>query len=498
MTRERQLAAWMPDLALTLGVLTLAYVLIFFDGWHQLFRDSDTGWHIRTGEAILLKHALPHTDPYSFSREGAPWLDWEWASDVATGGAHSALGLSGVALLFAASIAACSWLWIRLTWQVGGDFLIACVLAAPMLSTASLHWLARPHIFGWVLLLIWMIWMERGKGAAAAVAIGAVWANVHGSFFVAPVVALLYAAGCALNTLLWPSDIGRRSTPRWYVKAAILFTIGTLFNPYGIGLHRHVAAYLADTELLARIGEFQSFNFHVAGAGWILLTIGTAGLGAVLALGNRRIEHFLISAFFIAAALRSARALPLVALCVLPIANANLAAALRKVDGVAPWLRRRIQNGLDYSGRLRDLDRGLAGWAVAPIVLLAFLFLASSAEAGFPSDQFPVASVDAVSKLPAQARLLAPDKFAGYLIYQFNGERKVFFDGRSDFYGAPFMKEYVRLVEVRPGWRETVARYRFTHALLPNDYSMVAALETDGWTLMHKDATATLLAAPRQ
>ena len=36
------------------------------------------------------------------------------------------------------------------------------------------------------------------------------------------------------------------------------------------------------------------------------------------------------------------------------------------------------------------------------------------------------------------------DKFGGYLIYRFEGRRKVFFDGRSDFYpcDAPIVREH--------------------------------------------------------
>ena len=499
LTRERQFAAWMPDFAFVVCVLTLGYVLFLFDGWHKLFRDSDTGWHIRMGEAIVLNHALPRTDPYSYSRPGAPWLDWEWGSDVLAGAVHSIAGLQGVGLLFAGAIAACSWLWIQFTWKVGGSFLLACVLAAPMLSTVNMHWLARPHVFGWVMLLVWMIWMERERGLLGAVTIGAVWANLHASFFLAPLIALLYAAGVALRPVIWnmrSADQGVRAT--WYLEAALLASLGTLVNPYGIRLHQHIASYLTDSELLSRIGEFQSFNFHAPGSGWILATVGIAGLGTVLALANRRLDHFLVSAFFVAMGLRSARGLPIVALCVLPIANANITEALRSANAFAPRLRQRLDLALEYSGRLRELDRGLSGWALIPVVLLAFVLITGSAQAGFPPDQFPVAAAQAASELPQDARLLAPDKFGGYLIYRFNGERKVFIDGRSDFYGAQFMKEYLRLVAVRPGWSDTVARYRFTHALLPNDYSLVAALETAGWKFTHKDATATLLAAPGQ
>ncbi|MBI3469737.1 MAG: hypothetical protein HY013_00085, partial [Candidatus Solibacter usitatus] len=113
---------------------------------------------------------------------------------------------------------------------------------------------------------------------------------------------------------------------------------------------------------------------------------------------------------------------------------------------------------------------------------------------GFPPDQFPVA---AAGRLPENARLLAPDKFGGYLIYRFAGKRQVFFDGRSDLYGSEFMKEYTRLVQVRPGWREIVAKYGFSHALLPNDYSLVAALQGLGWTVEYQDQVATLLRGSR-
>ncbi len=494
----------MPDVAVFVAVLTLAYVLFLFDGWRKLFRDSDTGWHILTGEAILKNHVLPRTDSFSFSRPGAPWLDWEWASDVLSGAAHLVDGLPGVALLFAASIAVCSWLWFRLSWSAGGDFLLACLLAIPMLSTVNMHWLARPHVFGWVLLLIWMWWMERGGGvftgrhALTASAIGAVWANLHGSFFFAPLLALFYAFGAAATPLVW--DTPGRHKSRWYASAAFFASFGTLLNPYGIELHRHVFSYLNDAELLSRIGEFQSYNFHASGSGWILATLLIAALGAVLALGNRQLEHFFVSAFFVALALRSARALPIVALCVLPIANANIAAALRKARGLTPWLRARLDAALEYSGRLRVLDAGVSGWAIVPVVLFVVFLISRSpavaASTGFPPDQFPVAAAVAVERLPLDARLLAPDKFGGYLIYRFKGQRKIFFDGRSDFYGARFMKEYLRLLEVRPGWRDGIAGYRFTHALLPKDSSLLAALEGLGWREIYKDGTAALLAAP--
>jgi hypothetical protein len=137
---------------------------------------------------------------------------------------------------------------------------------------------------------------------------------------------------------------------------------------------------------------------------------------------------------------------------------------------------------------LRALDARFRGLALAPFILLAAFRLTPAA--GFPPDQFPVA---AYSHIPAAARLFAPDKFGGYLIYRSNGTLKVFFDGRSDLYGADFLRQYSRLVQVRPGWRQYWESFHFTHALVPADAPLLPALEQIGWRPLYQDKTATLL-----
>jgi hypothetical protein len=249
---------------------------------------------------------------------------------------------------------------------------------------------------------------------------------------------------------------------------------------------------------MARIGEFQSFNFHAEGAFQIALTLGLAMLGAALALGQKRLPRFLLASVLIFAALRSARGLPLVGLALLPVANAAITRALATAWNLRPALGRAIDSFLAYSNRLRAIDGQFGGFALAPLaacLLFAILRMpAIAARTGFPPDQFPVAASAEVEKLPPSARILAPDKFGGYLIYRFRGSRKVFFDGRSDLYGSEFLTQYARLTQLRPGWRTQLDEFGFTHALLPNDYSLVQALEFLGWKRLYRDGTATLLA----
>ena len=67
---------------------------------------------------------------------------------------HRSLGLNGVAVFYATAIAAGVWLWFRLHWALGGNFLIACAMAPLLLSTCNIHWLARPHVLSWLFLLL--------------------------------------------------------------------------------------------------------------------------------------------------------------------------------------------------------------------------------------------------------------------------------------------------------------------------------------------------------
>jgi hypothetical protein len=480
--RPVKVLKWLaPDLALVAACVTLFYCLFLFQGYRKLFRDSDAGWHIRAGEAILSTGDLPRTDPYSFTRAGQPWFAWEWMADLAAGAVDRAAGLSGVALFYAAAIAAGVWLWFRLQWALDGNFLLACGMASLLLSTCNIHWLARPHVLSWLFLLAAVLYAERARPPfrfrhAVEIAIfTALWANIHASFFFAPLIALVYIL---------------RGPARWFLWAALVSALAPLANPYGWHLYAHVFRYLTDSELLARIGEFQSFDFHVAGSWPIIVTLLVAVAGGTLALLGGRPEHFALAMLISAMALRSARALPLVALLLLPLANAAITGTLRRA-GV-------LDGFLTYSARLRAIDARFSGLALVPLVLLAAFALlrlpAIQAATGFPPDQFPVEAYSQVAHLPAAARLFAPDKFGGYLIYRSEGARKVFFDGRSDLYGADFLKQYARMVQVRPGWRETWDSFHFTHALVPNDYSLIPALEQLGWRAVYHDQTVTLLA----
>jgi hypothetical protein len=495
---ERSVRAWfLPDLAMVAACVTLFYCLFLFQGYQKLFRDSDAGWHIRNGEEILRTGSLPRADPYSFTRAGQPWFAWEWAADVATGLVHRSWGLGGVALFYAAVIAGGVWLWFRLHWAVGGNFLVACAMAPLLLSTCNIHWLARPHVISWLFFLAAVLYCETRRGpftwreGLGVALFTALWANVHGSFFFAAVIAGIYSIPLSYvrgSDRLGEGDDCRgtdRSRERKRAVAALIAVLAGLANPYGWHLYAHVWRYLSDADLLAHIGEYQSFNFHADGSGQIIAALILGIAGGTLAAVQGRWDRALLALLFSALAIRSARVLPLAALLLLPLANA----AITRAAGP------KFDKFLAYSARLRMLDSGQRGWALVPLVLLACFAILQAprirAATGFAADQFPVA---AYSHIPPGARLFAPDKFGGYLIYRSAGRFPVFFDGRSDLYGADFLKQYSRVMQVKPGWRAWWDQFHFTHALLPADSPLIEALERSGWHRIYTGQAAVLLA----
>src|ERR1700733_8860503 len=70
----------------------LVFALVLF--LPQILNDSDTLWQIRTGEWILNHHAIPATDPFSYTAGDRPWVGHEWLPETLMALAYRAGGAS--------------------------------------------------------------------------------------------------------------------------------------------------------------------------------------------------------------------------------------------------------------------------------------------------------------------------------------------------------------------------------------------------------------------
>jgi hypothetical protein len=467
-----------------------------------MFSDGDPGWHIVAGERILASGRVPHSDPFSFLQTGHAWYAFEWASEILMALFHRWQGLTGVVFLFTVAIGVAIWLCFRLHLRLGGNFFLACVMASPLVATADRHWLARPHVLSYLFLLGTLFYFERAGERfrvrdGLALGLGtAVWAGIHGSFPMAIVLALLYAAGHAARALLWKDLDGasewRRA--RWFVLAALCAGAGSLLNPYGLELHRHVIQFTLNPELHAGIVEWEPLDFGRAGTGQILIATALAGLGALLALRQRNLPHALAIGFLMAFGLKSARGLPVLALLGLPLANAAITRALE--TGKSSLLR----GFTKISAELRRMDREQHGGALAALAVLAVLVWLNQpsvvARTGFPPERFATGTYQTIAGLAESSRIFASMLDGGYICYRSNGTRKIWIDGRVDYFGQAPYQQFQQIVGTKPGWKATLGQVDFTHAVVQLRYPVAAALEEAGWRRLYSDQRYVVLERP--
>jgi hypothetical protein len=277
-------------------------------------------------------------------------------------------------------------------------------------------------------------------------------------------------------------------------------------NPYGYRLHDHVTQYLGASFYFERISEFQSVDFHSLTAAYFESLLVLAIAAAAWHVGTGRQIQVLLLLTWSHLALFSVRNIPIFAVVSTPGIGLALRDWLRLVDSRCP---------LDWRGNLSaglaEVEMGLgviAGdrnrnrWHLAPCVaVLALVWFVShpgrsrALHADFDPSRFPTDATTFLSDngLVPSVRLYASWQWGGYLIYRLWPSVRVFDDGRTDFYGPPFVLEELRVWEVRPDWTEILARYGVNAALVPVDSALGTVLrERADWKLVYADRVALM------
>jgi hypothetical protein len=466
----------------------------------------------------VANHGVPARDIFSFSRAGDPWYAWEWLSDVLFAWLNSRGGLAAVVLFSILLIAVTSMLLFRLARRKS-NAIVALGVTMVAAAASSVHWLARPHLFTLLFLVLFYGALERvrdGRTRLAGVpylvllpAATILWTNLHGGFFVGILTIAAYGGGELLK-MAFSADRGERRQAggragRYFLCASACLA-ASLANPYFYRLHQHVWQYVSDPYQSQHIMEFLSLSFHHPAAIFFESMLLMSAAVAFWYVSKGRFTEPLLLLVWGHAALLAARNIPIFMIAAAPPVAAAMEEWLAELPElrVAEWLRSAVRKFNLVAAETSDTD-SIGRWHIASVagalVVAALLFAPSPPKlfrAEFDPKSYPAAAIETLRRDPS-ARIFTYDQWGDYLIYRLYPRTKVFVDGRSDFYGDDFEEKCIAVLNVKYDWAKTLDGFGVDTILLPPSAPLAGALkESSRWRVVYDDGVALVFrSAPK-
>ncbi len=324
----------------------------------------------------------------------------------------------------------------------------------------AVHWAARPHLITLLAVALLLFFLEPGERRPRLwllFLLFMVWANLHGGFVFGLTLLGIYLAG-SLAEWRWGSDPALwKERSRYYALALLVAGLGTLMNPNGPALHLHIIRFFGEPFLRDNTEEFLSPDFHsVAGQ---MLMASLLGILALFALvpGRPTLPRLALLLANVAFALQARRNVQLYAAVVFPVLALHFDAALRRLPD--PKGIRAVFE--------RDARRGTTGvfvGAVGTVMVLVVLLQGRvgswrAVTAQLDPTTFPIAAVDTGAGQGDRGADL-PRVHLGRLPAVCVAGAAVFIDGGTDFYGPDLMRTFIETRGLKPGWRETLAKWK--------------------------------------
>ncbi len=456
----------------------------------MLNQDGDTGRHLAVGRTILATGQIPRADIFSHTLAGQPLTPHEWLAQVVFALADGWLGLSGVALITALTLAAAFTLVYGEARRRSRMPILALLVTLIGLAAASLHFLARPHVFTILFSVLWVMLLERLREGRrlSPLWLGLlmlIWANTHGAFIAGFVIGAAFFVE-ALWTDLRQRPFRLSPLSRTLLIGGGLALAASLINPAGVGVWKTAFDFLSSRYLVGHTQEYLPPNFQQVAFYPFLLMIGLS----VWLVGSGRVRlplaQRLLLAGWTAMGLVSARNIPLYAVVAVPILSQALTEEVRRRG----W--EKIETALAaVEAQLRG-----AVWiplSVAALILSLALIPALGERSRFEAQVFPVAAVNWIEQHPQDGRMFNYFPWGGYLLYRLYPHYRVFIDGQTDFYGEALTREYETVISLAPGWEQTLARYQVDWVIIPAGQPLRAGLAAAGWQEIYRDETAVIL-----
>jgi hypothetical protein len=445
----------------------------------------DLAYQVRAGQLMLERGSILMTDPFTFTVGGSAWVDQQWASQVLLAGVFGVAGWPGLAIFRAILVAAIFWLVLASCRAAGADRRSAAWLALAGFGVAAVALALRPQLFGMFLFAL-TTWIVVGRRAHPrrvwlVPVIVALWANVHGSFFLAVV----------LLALAWLEDGGSireglgsgLSRPPLLAIAAAALVAATV-NPFGLEVWSYALGLATNPSVTERVTEWQPTTLRTFAGAAFFTSLGAATV--MLARRGRPASWPALTglAVFALIAMYAQRGIAWWALAA-PVILAGLLVS-HGTDG-----------GRSIPDR-RSAANGLLGMAVAAAIVLALPWWRSWAAGGASSALLtdapePVSSALAGLTRPGD-RIFAPQPWGSWLELAVPN-RLVAVDSRVELFPPAVWDDYGAVSGGNSNWSTVLDRWSVQAVVARPDQQagLLPLISQDPrWRFAFSDATASV------
>ena len=453
---------------------------------NSFLSDPDTFLHIGVGNWILQNGRFPVVDQFSYTAFGKPWFATDWIPELVYAVLYRTSQWQGVTEIVAVASATISGL-LCLYLATKLRLSIAFGLTVIVVALISPHFLARPVIFSYLLLLIWIVVILEvedrnewgGRREFLLIPLILLWANVHGSFTFGLAVFYLFTIN-AIWDLYNKKDLRRL---RRLIVLLVVVTIAALVTPYGPFSALKTVKLMSDPALATidewRAPDFQRDPFH------LIAIVGLYALVAYFGIrlrGPRLLTLLLVTVF----ALEHKRGLGLFAL-VAPLL------LFRPLSECVLWIR--VQDEvLDPVIRFLNKRSGTIALACTTVVAIAGVSMWTiGPQIHPPIGRTPEKALAAAKLAGIKGNVLNSHGFGGYLIFE---GIPTFVDGRVELYGNQFLQRYfdaMKLVNPDDATR-ILKQYNVHWALLQPSEPISFMLKSNGWVQLYGDESAVVFA----
>lgn len=431
-----------------LGVIAIAttLTLIYVMAHHALF-DKDIWLHLKTGEIIVKNIAVPSVDIFSYTINGKPWVNHEWLFQVIYYLIYVKWGIGGLVTAQTYAIILPFVILLLIGYKKLKSYFLVAVLVLISALASEGRFNIRPDIISLTFFTVYLYFLNYcidKKTVFILVLLQVFWVNLHGYFFLGPILVLFAAAS---------EFIRRKASMRRMIWLFLLTVAACLINPQGISGATYPVKILQGlitgssgvffrniVELLPtfmKLRLFKDFYYVMLFACFGLMIFNFRRLKVfdtilfifmfLFSLSVRNVAFFSIAAFFLI-------------ISYLPQSISRISKKLNiKTNGdqgiiyllkVFSCIAFIVWSGSNIDRYLQNSYFDYTQGKVKSYLL------------DMDKRRYPVGAVDFLLKHNIKPNLFNDFNSGAYLIGKAYPKIKVFIDGRTEMYGAKFYQTY--------------------------------------------------------